>query len=146
MICNSVSKKNYLWHKWVNHQNLFKAKAGPKAINVKKILKYWVEQLANLLKNIKVNLHNKASGHYREMAWLPFQKQKSLLTSSFIWLCEGIAPILSNFLIIKICFIWTLFCISLGWTDSTRRKETNNNTKKILGDILLFTASSIFQN
>ena len=33
-----------------------------------------MEQLANLLKNIKVNLHNKALGHYREMAWLPFQK------------------------------------------------------------------------
>ena len=25
-------------------------------------------------KNVKVNLHNKALGHYREMAWLPFQK------------------------------------------------------------------------
>ena len=23
---------------------------------------------------IEVNLHNKALGHYREMAWLPFQK------------------------------------------------------------------------
>ena len=33
-----------------------------------------MEQLANLLKNFKVNLHNKALGHYREMAWLPFQK------------------------------------------------------------------------
>ena len=33
-----------------------------------------MEQLANLLKNIKVNFYNKTLGHYREMAWLPFQK------------------------------------------------------------------------
>ena len=37
-------------------------------------MKLGTEQLANLLKNIKVSLHNKALGHYREMAWLPFQK------------------------------------------------------------------------
>ena len=37
-------------------------------------MKQGTEQLTNLLKYIKVNLHNKALGHYREMAWLPFQK------------------------------------------------------------------------
>ena len=84
-------KKNYLWQTWVNHQNLFKAKAGPKAMNVKKILKYWVEQLAILLKNFKGNLHNKALGHYREMAWLPFQKILPRINESnwYLQLCDS---------------------------------------------------------
>ena len=33
-----------------------------------------MEQLANLLKNIKGKLTQQSIGHYREMAWLPFQK------------------------------------------------------------------------
>ena len=41
-------------------------------------MKLRTEQLENLLKNIKVNLHTKALGHYREMAWLPFQKHGHL--------------------------------------------------------------------
>ena len=41
-------------------------------------MKLGTEQLANSLKNIKVNLHNKALGHYREMAWLPFQQTSSV--------------------------------------------------------------------
>ena len=50
------------------------AKARPSPINIIKKLKLGTEQLANLLKNIKVNYHNKALGHYRAMAWLQFQK------------------------------------------------------------------------
>ena len=38
-----------------------------------------MEELENLLKNIKVNQHNKAKDHYSEMAWLPFQKEKLVL-------------------------------------------------------------------
>ena len=51
---------------------------------------YWVEQLAKLMKNVKVNLHNKALGHYREMAWLPIQKAdiySSFLLPIFVLLC-----------------------------------------------------------
>ena len=49
-----------------------------------------MEQLANLLKNFKVNIHNKALVHYREMAWLPFQKYylqnlKKLNLNDQIW-------------------------------------------------------------
>ena len=40
-----------------------------------------MEQLANILKNFKVNSHNKALDHYREMAWLPFQKSKKSKTN-----------------------------------------------------------------
>ena len=54
------------------HQKLLTAKAGPMNIYYK--LKLGTEQLVNLLKKINANLHNKALGHYREMAWLPFQK------------------------------------------------------------------------
>ena len=32
------------------------------------------EQLANLLKKIKAKLTQQSLGHYREMAWMPFQK------------------------------------------------------------------------
>ena len=40
-----------------------------------KLLIIWFKSgIIDLLKNIKVNLHNKAKGHYREMEWLPFQK------------------------------------------------------------------------
>ena len=54
------------------------------------LLKLGTEQLANLLKNIKANLHNKALGHYREMAWLPFQKagQKIQQAVTFVTVFE----------------------------------------------------------
>ena len=44
-----------------------------------------LEQLANLLKNIKANLHNKAKGQYREMAWLPFHKSIMLKKSGLVF-------------------------------------------------------------
>ena len=45
----------YLWHKMKQPSKLFKSKAGPSPINMKKKLKYGIEQQANLLKNIKGN-------------------------------------------------------------------------------------------
>ena len=44
-------------------------------------------QLAQFLRNIKKTVgkltNNKAYGHYREMAWLPFQKIKNLNVTDF---------------------------------------------------------------
>ena len=36
-------------------------------------------QLIPQTSNVKVNFHNKALGHYREMAWLPFQKRQYIV-------------------------------------------------------------------
>ena len=51
------------------------------SLNETNILKLGTEQLAKILKNSTVNLHNKAKGHYREMAWMPFQKVQIRMTS-----------------------------------------------------------------
>ena len=63
-----------------------------------------IEQLANLFKNVKVKLHNKAKCHYREMAWLPFQKTLLGIPSLFLIKKTSTVMVLGRGLHSQACF------------------------------------------